>query len=285
MNNIPISKLTDTFGRVQLHKNIGDIILRFSTNPLPIGSVAYKDLIYSNTIKVADLGCGYGRCISNFRNIVPNGSKYTGIDPLKSNKAPFLEKAARAGFKGTYIRGKVESLAKFPDEHFDLILCNYSLYFFINELPLITSKLKPDGLLITITHSNKSLNELLDDLQIVLKLDHKPNWNELGSEQILDNFNAENGKELLTPYFKSIKKIEYKNNLLFKKDHIDTLFELLDFKKTTLIHHNDFADFIKTSAFNERLRKMIIQKMEYNGEYILNKDDTIYQCREPLRLR
>jgi len=281
MNNIPIENLNNTFGRVKLHQHIGDIILERSTNPRLLSSFTYKGISFTNKIKIADIGCGYGRCINNFSAIVPNDSNYIGIDPLESNRTTFLNNTKIANFNGKYLCGNADRITEFPDNYFDLILCNYSLYFFIDTLPAIIKKLKSDGLFITITHSNNSLGELLADLQIVLNIDHKPTWHELGSEQVLDNFNAENGYDLLQPYFNDIEKIDYYNSLEFYNDDIDKLFDLLEFKKTSLIHHNDYAAFIKTKEFDEKLRNTIFAKMNKTGKFVLNKNDTIFRCRRP----
>jgi hypothetical protein len=204
-----------------------------------------------------------------------------GIDPLDSNKISFLKNTKSADFNGKYICGDARKISEFPDNYFDLIICNFSLYFFINTLPTIVDKIKPSGLFITITHSAKSLFELLDDLKKVLKLNHNPTWNELGSEQVLDNFNAENGLELLNPHFKEIERIEYKNNLEFYLKDLDKLLDLLNFKKTTLIHHNKYEQYIKTKDFNKKIRDEILLKMRRLGKYTLNKNDVIFRCRYP----
>ena len=281
MNKIALENLDNTFGCVKVHQRIGKIILEQSTNPNPLSSIVYKGISFVDKIKVADIGCGYGRCINYLNEIVPKDSEYIGIDPLESNRNTFLNYTKIAGFNGKYICGNADRISEFPDNYFDLILCNFSLYFFIDTLPTIVKKLKPDGLFITITHSTNSLKELLNDLQIVLNIDHNSTWDELGSEQVLDNFNAENGLELLQPYFNDIEKIEYRNTLEFNNDDIDKLFDLLEFKKTSLIRHNDYADFIKTKEFDERLRKTIITKISKIGKYVLNKDDAIFRCRIP----
>ena len=281
MNNIPLDKLDKTFGRVKLHQRIGNIILEHSTNHSPLGSIVYRGISFTDKINVADIGCGYGRCISYLDKIIPRESEYIGIDPLESNRTTFLNTANTAGFSGKYICGNAERISEFPDNYFDLILCNFSLYFFIDTLPSIVKKLKPNGLCITITHSTNSLRELLKDLQIVLNIDHKSTWNELGSEQVLDNFNAENGLELLQPHFKEIEKIDYHNSLEFHDNDIDKLFDLLQFKKTSLIHHNDYADFIKTEEFDDKLRNTVSTKINELGKYVLNKDDAIFRCRIP----
>ena len=281
MNNILIDKLDKTFGRVKLHQHIGNIILEHSTNQNPLGAVVYKGISFDNKIHVADIGCGYGRCINHLDKIVPSDSEYIGIDPLESNRTTFLNAANTAGFSGKYICGNADQISKFPDNYFNLILCNFSLYFFIDTLPTIVNKLKPSGLFITITHSTNSLKELLKDLQVVLNIDHSSTWDELGSEQVLDNFNAENGLDLLQPYFKEIEKIDYHNSLEFYDKDIDKLFDLLQFKKTSLIHHNDYADFIKTKEFDKKLRYTITAKINKLGKYVLNKDDAIFRCRVP----
>ena len=281
MNKIPLENLDNTFGRVKLHQRIGEIILEQSTNPNPLSSIVYKGISFPDKINVADIGCGYGRCINYLNEIVPKDSEYIGIDPLESNRTTFSNLTKIAGFNGKYICGNADRISEFPNNYFDLILCNYSLYFFIDILPIIVKKLKSEGLFITITHSTNSLKELLEDLQIVLKIDHIPTWNELGSEQVLDNFNAENGLKLLELHFNDIEKIEYHNTLEFYPNDIDKLSDLLEFKKTSLIHHNDYADFIKTKEFDDKLRNTISVKINKIGKYVLNKDDAIFRCRIP----
>lgn len=281
MNKIALENLDNTFGCVKVHQRIGKIILEQSTNPNSLSSIVYKGISFTDKINVADIGCGYGRCINYLKEIVPKDSEYIGIDPLESNRTTFLNYTKIADFNGKYICRNADRISEFPDNYFDLILCNYSLYFFIDILPTIVKKLKSDGLFITITHSTNSLKELLKDLQTALNLKNEPTWNELGSEQVLDNFHAENGLELLQPYFKDIEKIEYYNTLEFYNNDIDKLFDLLEFKKTSLIHHNDYADFIKTKEFDDKLRNTIAAKINKFGKYVLNKDDTIFRCRIP----
>lgn len=281
MNKIALENLDNTFGCVKVHQRIGKIILEQSTNPNPLSSIVYKGISFTDKINVADIGCGYGRCINYLKEIVPKDSEYIGIDPLESNRTTFLNYTKIADFNGKYLCGNADRISEFSDNYFDLILCNFSLYFFIDILPTIVKKLKSDGLFITITHSTNSLKELLKDLQTTLNLKNEPTWNELGSEQVLDNFHAENGLELLQPYFKDIEKIEYYNTLEFHNNDIDKLFDLLEFKKTSLIHHNDYADFIKTKEFDDKLRNTIAAKINKFGKYVLNKDDTIFRCRIP----
>ena len=282
MNDAQLKKITDTFGQVEIHKYIGNIILEHSTNTDHISKFVYKNLNYKKKIKVADIGCGYGRCIKYLKNIIPKESEYIGIDPLRNNEVPFQDKNSQAGFKGRFLCGGSHRISDFPENYFDLVLCNYSLYFFIDKLPLIAKHVNSNGLFITITHSNNSLRELLKDLQKVLKLRHEPTWLELGSEQILDNFSAENGLGLLTPYFTKIEKIKYYNNLEFDNNSINELIDLLNFKKTTLIHHNDYIEYIKTKEFDDLLKKEITKKIQKYGKYILNKDDVIFHCRKPI---
>ncbi len=281
MNKIALENLDNTFGRVKLHQRIGEIILKQSTNPNPLSIIVYKGISFPDKTKVADIGCGYGRCINYLKEIIPKDSEYIGIDPFESNRTTFLKYIKIANFNGKYMCGNADRISEFPDKYFDLILCNFSLYFFIDTLPIIVNKLKSNGLFIAVTHSINSLKELLKDLQIVLNIDHKSTWDELGSEQVLDNFNAENGLELLQPYFKNIEKIEYHNTLEFYSDDIVKLFDLLEFKKTSLIHHNDYADFIMTQEFDHKLRNTINEKVNKIGKYVLNKDDAIFRCRIP----
>ena len=103
MNKIALEYLDNTFGRVKLHQRIGEIILEQSTNPNPLSSIVYKGISFLDKIKLADIGCGYGRCINYLNEIVPKDSEYIGIDPLESNRITFLNYIKKSDFNGKYI--------------------------------------------------------------------------------------------------------------------------------------------------------------------------------------
>ena len=198
--NEQFDKIKETFGSVKSHRRIGKIIRQHSTNDSPIEAVAYSSVNFNKKIRIADVGCGYGRSIEYITGIAPKSSKYIGFDLVKSNERKFIELTKRLGYSGEFVCGDADRISDYPDQYFDLILCNYSLYFFVESLPNIAKKLNYNGLFIAITHSDRSLYELLSDLQKIFNLEYAPTWSDFGSEPILDNFNSKNGVEILMQY-------------------------------------------------------------------------------------
>ena len=266
-----------TFGRVQLHRQIGLNIERYSTNKQNIYQLALEHLFYNRQIKILDIGCSYGRFSGNLKSVSGiSGSRCTGIDLVSANRELFLKTVKQAGLKGVYISGAANQITDFPDNIYDLILSSFSLNFFPDILPDIVRIIEPVGSFIVITHSNRFLEELEVDIANTLELMD-------GGDFYLPTIaiNAENGHRLLLEYFEDIEQIDYRNQLVFPWRQINKCLMYIDFKLPFLIQPDRFQDLNLYNEFSAQLHKQIRRKTRANHYYYLNKDDCIFRCKNP----
>ncbi|NQU26652.1 MAG: class I SAM-dependent methyltransferase [Candidatus Marinimicrobia bacterium] len=269
--------LEKTFGRVQLHRQIGINIERYSTNKQNIYQLALKPLSYNQQIKILDIGCGYGRFSGNLKSVSgATGSHCTGIDLVSANREPFLEMIMQTGLKGKYISGQANQITDFPNKEYDLILSGFSLNFFPDILSDIARIIKPTGFFIAITHSNRFLEELEEDIN-----------NAIGPMDGWDfhlpaiEFSSENGHCLLSEYFESVEQIDYPNKLVFPWRQIDECLMYIDFKLPFLIKPGQVPELKSYDEFAAELHRQIRRKTRANHYYYLNKDDCIFRCKNP----
>ena len=274
--------LHDTYGNVNLHEKIGNLIRRYSSNKTNIYSQALENLSISKPINVLDIGCGFGQFSGVLcRNIYPNSSM-TGIDLLDSNQLPFLKQVDHPKVDSHFINSSADIIKDLNDNSYDLVLSGFSLYFFIELLPEITRILKPDGTFIAITHSSLSLTELLDDILYAMDSSILLSPTDLELDLTLTKFNAENGVEILSSYFKIIESMEYENELIFHQPHFEDCIKYVDFKLKTISHNSKYHQRFEESDFIKRLLDSIQNKINSNGKYTLTKNDAIFQCRKPI---
>ncbi len=154
------------------------------------GCVVRDAIPWENNIKtVLDLGCGYGW----FEEIMPTGLDLIGgIDCLEENETPFLAAARPKAREALFLRMTLPAPTGLSAGRFDLIVALYSLYFFPAFLPEISRLLKPGGLFLCLTHSASMLEEG----------EHYFNFNNL--RKVIERFSAENGYDILRPFFKEI---------------------------------------------------------------------------------
>jgi SAM-dependent methyltransferase len=140
---------------------------------------------------------------------------------------------------------------------FDLIVALYSLYFFPAFLPEISRLLKPGGLFLCLTHSVSMLEEG----------EHYFNFNNL--RKVIERFSAENGYDILRPFFKEIRYIDYFNSLVFHRGDERSLAMYIDFKK----------EFIEKDVDPHIVREKMIAELGRKGELKFNKNDRIFLAR------
>jgi ubiquinone/menaquinone biosynthesis C-methylase UbiE len=283
MTLYPDTLFKQTFGRVHRHRLVGDIIRRFSNNRTDIYELALKNLHFRQPVKVLDIGCGYGRFTSALKQRVPAGSRCTGLDLLSENRRPFLETARHIDPHADFITGSADLIESMADDAYDLIISAYSLYFFSALIPQLARILKPDGHLVIINHSRRFLNELIQDITLTLSQSPFAGKAHLEHEQLLDNFNDENGTGLLEPHFKNIDRINYQNQLSFPLSELDQCLVYIDFKLPLLIRVNQSGTDADLTRFKEILFKIIRQESQVSGIYTLNKNDCIFRCSRPVK--
>lgn len=252
-----------------LHETVSAIIRRRSTNPEDVRESALRGLDLSSAKRILDLGCGFGFMAEALARRVGADAHFTGIDAWASNEQLFVNKVTGAGHRADFVCMEVGSQLPWPDGSFDVVVCCYSLYFFVDVLPEIARVLAPRGVFVTITHSESSAVGQLpaagfgEAAEALLTLTRR--------------FSAQNGRERLTRWFNDVEQIDYKNSLRFEAEDSDDLFAYLRFKLPFLSPGAEPDD-----ELPERLRRYVRTALSHQGEIIVDKDDAVFRCRGPL---
>ncbi len=250
------------------HETVSAIIRRRSTNKSDVREVALLGLDLSAVRTVLDLGCGFGFMEDVLAKRVAPDAVFVGVDAWKSNRAPFTQKVTAAGHRGGFVCRRLDSRLPWPDRRFDLIVCCYSLYFFVEILPEIARVLAPRGIFLTITHFESSIVGQLpaagfpDAAARLLALTRR--------------FSAENGRVLLDKWFGEITQISYENALRFQAEDFEDLIKFLKFKLPFLVPESGPDDELPETI--ERFARVVMRRV---GELVVEKNDAIFQCRSP----
>jgi len=251
------------------HANASDILRRHSTNLTDIREVALQDLDLSFASNILDLGCGFGFMTESFARRVSPNARLVGVDAWASNERPFLDKVDAAGRRGEFVCKLLRTELPWPDRSFDVVVCSFSLYFFVEILPEIARVLSPSGLFLTVAHSEHHIEE-------DLKTARFPE----GATALLDlirRFSAENGGDILTRAFGEIKRIDYANSLRFRADQVDDLLAYIRFKLPLLV---------PGAGLNGELPAQLVEhvksEMAARDFVTMEKNDAVFQCWSPI---
>ncbi len=244
------------------------VIRRRSTNTRDVREVVLDDLDLSFVRKILDLGCGFGFMAGPLAARVAEDARFIGVDAWAANEASFLQKIADHGRSGIFECKCIETELPWPDGSFDLVVCSYSLYFFVDIIPEIARVLTPDGLFLAITHSEAKVVDGLPDAG----LGHVAS----GLLALIQRFSAENGRDCLSRSFGEIVRIDYANSLRFAREHEDELMTYLRFKLPFLVPGSTPEDDLPAD-----LLRFVETLMSQNGEVIVDKSDAAFRCRRP----
>jgi len=253
----------------ELHEIVSHIIRRHSTNHADVREVALRGLDLSQTGQVLDLGCGFGFMAGTIARHVAADARIVGVDAWASNESSYLSRIADAGRSGEFVCMRVDSRLPWPDRCFDVIVCCYSLYFFVDVLPEVARLLAPGGLFLTVTHSEHRLAGHLPDAGFADAAS--------GLVSLTHRFSAENGAERLGRWFARIERIDYRNTLRFGQADIDELRTYLHFKLPLLVPGATAGDDLP-----DRLEEYVCSTLAEHGELLIEKNDAIFRCREPV---
>lgn len=251
------------------HEAVSAIIRRRSINSTDVREAVFDGLDLSFAKNVLDLGCGFGFMSEALAKRTAPGAELVGVDIWESNEAPYVARVASTDRQARFFCARVGSKFPCPDQGYDLVLCSYSLYFFVDALPEVARVLAPHGLFLAVTHSDRSFVGLLravgldEDSSKLLALSR--------------NFSAENGRAQLAEHFGEITRTDYHNSLRFKVEHADELLAYLRFKLPLLVAGSKAGD-----ELPEPLARYARNSLERFGEVIVEKDDAVFRCRRPL---
>ena len=251
------------------HEVVSTIIRRRSTNPRDIREVALGDLDLSFAKNVLDLGCGFGFMAEALAGRVAPDARFLGVDAWASNGPSFMDKVACNGRTAEFTCMKVGSKLPWPDQSFDLIVCTYALYFFVDAIPEVARVLTPRGLFLAVTHSERHVVGQLPAAGFAEAA--------AGLLALTRRFSAENGRQTLSEWFGEVTQIDYLNSLRFAAEDKDELFAFLRFKLPVLVPGAKPGDDLPLE-----LTHYAEQTLARAGELIVGKNDAVFRCRSPL---
>ena len=271
-------KIRQVFRNVQKHQHIETLIRQFSSNKEDIRLTALNQMDLSNCRRVLELGCAFGAFTEALKGRLHRDATITGMDIIAEYEPFFLEACRRSGYQGTFSSTGVHAIKKCPPASFDLIICSFALYFFIDMIPEISRVLKKDGTFITITHDQCNMQELITITRNTLEEYHLLLNNQLlPIEVIIRQFSAENGETLLCPFFGHIRKFDFKNSLVFQHWDIYFFIDYYQFKSPFFL--------AGTGAHKKNIVDMLLHKLQDIGAeskgITMCKDDAIFICSQP----
>ena len=275
-------KIRQVFRNVQKHRRTEQIIRKLSSNKDDIRITALNQVDLTHCQNVLELGCAFGSFTEALKDRLHPEAKITGLDIVPEYEPFFLEACQRAGYSGNFSSIGVHPIKKYTNGTFDLVICSFALYFFIEIIPEIARVLKKNGIFITITHSRRNMQELIALTKTILDKNQLLSGNEsLPIEIILRQFSSENGAALLSPHFRRIQQIDFNNSLIFQAQETEFFLEYYQFKRPFFLTGTHT---LKNDIFNQL--RLELQKMTMNSKIIkMCKDDRIFICSEPLTLK
>ncbi|MRR16510.1 MAG: class I SAM-dependent methyltransferase [Deltaproteobacteria bacterium] len=275
-------KIRQVFRDVQKHRQIEGLIRQFSSNKQDIRLTALNRVDLTNCRDVLELGSAFGAFTEALKGRLHPAATITGLDIVSEYEPFFLEACRRAGYSGTFLATGVHTIRKYPADSFDLIICSFALYFFVEMIPEIARVLRKDGIFITITHDECNMQELIHITRRTLIEQNLLAHNHLlPIEIIVSQFSGENGEKLLRPYFGRVQKLNFKNSLIFQPWDIDFFVNYYQFKSPFLL--------VGTDAEKKNIVNKLLHKLKdigaQNKVIAMCKDDAIFICQQPQFLK
>lgn len=268
-------KIRQVYRQVLKHRRIEKLIRQFSSNKEDIRIKSLSQVNLSECRKVLELGCAFGAFTEALKGRLHPQAAITGLDIVSEYEPFFLEACMRAGYRGTFSSSGVHTIKRIPSGSFDLIICSFALYFFIEMIPQIARILKKGGFFVAITHDECNMEELITITRTTLEEHQLLAKNQLlPVELILRQFSADNGEILLRPYFSEIRKIDFKNSLIFQPWEIDFFIDYYQFKSPFFL--------TGTGADKKNIVEKLMHKLQDTGAeskmITMCKDDAIFIC-------
>jgi len=271
------SAVRSVFGDVLGHRFIAEIIRNHSTNGRNVRLLALEGLDLGKCRDILELGCAFGPFTETLGGRVPPGGEAVGVDIVQAYEPQFLEACERAGLRGRFLAEGAPVVATFPAASFDLVLCSFALYFFPEIIPEVARVLRPDGLFVVITHDRHNMGELADLIRATLARIGNLPGGRLPVEGIVARFSAENGRDLLDPWFGSIEVMDHENTLVFPPSDIPLILQYIHFKSPFLLTGTSRSVPELVGLIEKELKRWTASA----GSIRLSKNDRIFRCRRP----
>jgi SAM-dependent methyltransferase len=250
-----------------IHEAISDIIRRHSSNPLDVRDETLQGIDLSGATRILDLGCGFGFMEDALVGKLPPDAEITGVDMHESNREAFLARGRAAARSARFICEAVDSELRFPTGSFDAVIASYSLYFFPRIVPEVARVVQPDGVFVSLTHSESHFHGMLE--AIGASVTRSP------LHALLAEFSAECGADRLAAWFGTIEVRPYPNTLVFRAEDLDEFLALVRFKLPSLVPAASGPE--RVTDLLTRAHRLLLGV----GTVTIEKDDAGFVCREP----
>lgn len=240
--------------------------MKYSRNPVPWFKWLLNQMKFTGKRRILEVGCG-------------NGELWKYCNPqILRNREVFLTDKSEGMIEE--VREKLGNdfncivadgmQIPFKNSYFDLIMANHVLFYFDNiELGIkeISRVLTENGIFYCTTYGSDHMKEISE---ICHEFDDKI---QLSTVSLSDVFGAENGQNILHPYFKEVAKIEYPDELV-----VDQAEDLISY---ILSCHGNQSELLipVIGQFREFLKRRINEK----GPIHITKQAVLFCCTHPIK--
>jgi len=259
MEQFPLLPFTDP----ERHRIISEIIRSHSANTADIREIALEGIALEGVRDVLDLGCGFGFMAGAVAPRISFRGRIIGVDACPENGPSFLEAVRANGREAEFLHRMIDCELPWPSSSFDLVIASYSMYFFPDIVPEIARVLRPEGVLVTITHSERSFARLC--AAAGFELEDTPIF------RLVRRFSVENGERILGRAFGNTRRVDFFNELLFERDQLESLLAYAQFKYPL------FREVRSASApLDAALCEALERRLQNAEPFRIEKDDAVF---------
>ena len=239
--------------RIKLHK-------LYSVNPKSWFRWLYEQYDLRKNTKVLEIGCGNGALWSENKDRILGDITLSDISSGMVNdaKKELGDRYHYATFDAHHI--------PYPDNNFDVVICNHTL-FYVKDIAQVLKEvkrvLKKDGCFYATTYGPEHMKE---NTQLVKEFNPKIT---LSNVALYEVFGLDNGREILSPYFRNIGLREYEDHL-----EVSDPDDLLNYILSCHGNQNEYL-----SDHLPQFRKLIEKKFR-NGSFRISKQAGLFICSD-----
>jgi len=242
-----ISKIENVQQQYSDEKNLSariNLHAKHSTNKQGFSNWLWEQYNFFENCKILELGCGNGEQWETKINLLPDDCKI-----ILSDFSEGMINAVKEKYDDyelfSFQQIDIQDIP-FANDTFDIVIANHMLYH-VPELPKALSEvkrvLKVDGRFYSSTISNNGMQPFLHETFKRFYPDTTEFTNNF-------SFNLENGFELLSEYFHSVKRIDYEDSLAITEtqdliDWIKSAITSTSYSETNFDILYDYFDFIR----------------------------------------
>ena len=222
----------------------------------------YHQIDFSHVYQLLEIGCGNGKLWENNTYNLRNREIF-----LSDISEGMLEDTRKKlGNDYNYIVLDAQNIP-FKNHFFDTVIANHVL-FYLQDLNLglleISRVLKDYGIFYCTTYGKNHMKEITE---IVHNFDSRI---QLSNNNLVEHFGLENGKTLLSPYFKQIELKRYDDYLI-----VDDAKALMNYIMSCHGNQKEYLGY-RLKEFQAHLEKII----DENNGIKITKDCGLFICRK-----